>query len=121
LDLETTGGLPAGFGGRAVTASELRAWSKQAGFMAWLLDMVPESDPLSDTDLRVVDARWLQGVTLGMQSGEEWAYREYAKFRFQRQETGGTPTRPVADGGIDGFLEAGNAEAWTVEKGGGEA
>tara|TARA_R110000851_G_scaffold320809_1_gene485862 strand:+ start:337 stop:591 length:255 start_codon:yes stop_codon:yes gene_type:complete len=49
----------------------------------WFYEDFPEVEPLSEQELQMIEHKWWQGVLDAMDAGEEWAYRAFAKVRYE--------------------------------------
>ena len=71
------------FKGHPVTPSEFRRWAAKKSFLVWFYEDFPEAEPLSEQELQMIEHKWWQGVLDAMDAGEEWAYRAFAKVRYE--------------------------------------
>ena len=69
-----------------VTPSEFRRWGAKKAFMVWFYEDFPEAEPLSEQELQMIEHKWWKGVLEAMDAGEDWAYRAFAKFRFEARQ-----------------------------------
>jgi len=71
------------FKGHPVAPSEFRKWTAKKAFLVWFYEDFPEVEPLSEQELQMIEHKWWQGVLDAMDAGEEWAYRAFAKVRYE--------------------------------------
>lgn len=71
------------FKGHPVFPKEFRNWTNKKGFLVWFYEDFPEVEPISDQELQMIENKWWQGVLDAMDAGEEWAFRTFAKIRFE--------------------------------------
>ena len=71
------------FKGHPVTPSEFKKWSQKKSFMVWFFEDFPETEPISEQELQMIEHKWWRGVLDAMDEGEEWAFRAFAKVRFE--------------------------------------
>jgi|TARA_R110001583_G_scaffold125733_3_gene277298 hypothetical protein len=69
-----------------VTPSEFRRWGAKKAFMVWFYEDFPEVEPLSEQELQMIEHKWWKGVLEAMDAGEDWAYRAFAKVRFEARQ-----------------------------------
>ncbi len=74
------------FKGHPVTPSEFKKWSQKKGFMVWFFEDFPEADPISEQEMQMIEHKWWRGVLDAMDEGEEWAFRAFAKVRFEARK-----------------------------------
>ncbi|HCO00181.1 MAG TPA: hypothetical protein DIT31_07950 [Methylophaga sp.] len=74
------------FKGHPVAPSEFKKWSQKKGFMVWFFEDFPEADPITEQELRMIEHKWWRGVLDAMDEGEEWAFRAFAKVRFEARK-----------------------------------
>ena len=74
------------FKGHPVSPSEFKKWSQKKGFMVWFFEDFPEADPITEQELRMIEHKWWRGVLDAMDEGEEWAFRAFAKVRFEARK-----------------------------------
>ena len=67
-----------------------RTWNRWCNedekFRAWFYDEFPETSELSEEEFRMMDTQYWTGVRDAMGDGEEWAYRAFAKVRFEARQ-----------------------------------
>jgi len=71
------------FKGHPVTPSEFRRWTQKRGFLVWFYEDFPEAEPISEQELQMIEHKWWRGVLDAMDAGEEWAFRIFAKIRYE--------------------------------------
>ncbi|MAH48918.1 hypothetical protein CMI37_24030 [Candidatus Pacearchaeota archaeon] len=74
------------FKSHPVTPSEWRRWTVRKSFMVWFYEDFPEVEPLSEQELQMIEHKWWKGVLDAMDAGEEWAYRAFAKVRYESRQ-----------------------------------
>ena len=93
-------------------------WCKEDDrFMAWFYDEFPDTAELSEEEFKMMDMQYWTGVRDAMTEGEEWAYRQYAKTRFDSAAA----KRDAADSEsmmeLRAYFDAGGGESWKIEPG----
>lgn len=73
-----------GYKGLAVSERVWKYWvSGKPEFKEWFFEEFPVPQGVSEDELKCMDSQFWIGVRDAMQGGEEWAYRQYAKTRFE--------------------------------------
>ena len=54
--------------------------------MVWFFEDFPEADPISEQEMQMIEHKWWRGVLDAMDEGEEWAFRAFAKVRFEARK-----------------------------------
>ena len=75
-------------GWKPVTRGEYERWLVEPGFSDWFFAPIPQCGPLSEQEKQLADQVFLEGLMRGMQSAEDWAFKEYGRFRFAPQPAG---------------------------------
>ena len=69
-----------------VAPSEFKRWTGKKSFLVWFYEDFPEAEPLSEQELQMIEHKWWNGVLEAMDAGEEWAYRAFAKVRYESRK-----------------------------------
>jgi hypothetical protein len=104
------------FAGRAwkgVSRSEFDTWTLEPGFNDWFYTPIPQVAPLTEQEKQMADQLFLEGLMRGMQSSEDWAFKEYGRFRFgNTTSTGKQATAATGDKAVKDFLAPSTGDAW---------
>jgi len=98
-----------------------RTWSRWCKeddrFLAWFYDEFPDTAEISEQEFKMMDTQYWVGVRDAMSEGEEWAYRQYAKTRFDSAAA----KKDAADSEsliqLRTYFNDGGGESWKVEPG----
>lgn len=83
-------------GWKPVSRGEFDRWIHEPGFNDWFFTPIPQCAPLSEQEKQLADQVFLEGLMRGMQGAEEWAFKEYGRFRFQPQTAAGVNHKAAA-------------------------
>jgi hypothetical protein len=105
---------------QGVSISE-RTWSRWCKeddrFVAWFYEEFPDTAELSEQEFKMMDMQYWTGVRDAMGEGEEWAYRQYAKTRFDSAAA----KRDAADSEslmeLRNYFDVGGGDSWNVKPG----
>ena len=98
-----------------------RTWSRWCKeddrFLSWFYDAFPDTSEISEEEFRMMDSQYWTGVRDAMSEGEEWAYRQYAKTRFDSAAA----KKDAADSEslleLRAYFDVGGGDAWNVKPG----
>ena len=93
-------------------------WYKEDDrFVAWFYDEFPDTAELSEEEFKMMDMQYWTGVRDAMSEGEEWAYRQYAKTRFDSAaaKKEAADTESLVE--LRAYFDAGGGDSWKVEPG----
>ena len=101
--------------------SNERTWARWCTeddrFLAWFYEEFPETSEISEEEFRMMDMQYWTGVRDAMTEGEEWAYRQYAKTRFDSAAA----KKDAADSEslleLRAYFDVGGGESWKVKPG----
>jgi hypothetical protein len=86
-------------------------------FLGWFYSDFPDTAEISEEEFRMMDTQYWTGVRDAMSEGEEWAYRQYAKTRFDSAAA----KRDAADSEslleLRAYFDTGGGESWKIEPG----
>jgi len=104
-------------GWKPVSRYEFDRWMHEPGFNDWFYTPIPQVAPLTEQEKQLADQLFLEGLMRGMQSSEDWAFKEYGRFRFgQTQNNDKVAGRGVAGAGdktVSDFLSHdAKSDAW---------
>ena len=91
-------------GWKPVTRGEYERWLVEPGFSDWFFAPIPQCGPLSEQEKQLADQVFLEGLMRGMQSAEDWAFKEYGRFRFAPQTAGVNHKAAAGSAEVKSFL-----------------
>lgn len=98
-----------------------RTWNRwcreDERFKGWFYDAFPETSELSEEEFRMLDTQYWTGVRDAMGEGEEWAYRQYAKTRFDSAAAKKDKAESESLLELRGYFEMGGGDAWSPKPG----
>ena len=104
--------------GVAISERTWARWCKEDDrFVAWFYDEFPDTAELSEEEFKMMDMQYWTGVRDAMSEGEEWAYRQYAKTRFDSAaaKKEAADTESLVE--LRAYFDAGGGDSWKVEPG----
>ena len=104
--------------GVAISERTWARWCKEDDrFVAWFYDEFPDTAELSEEEFKMMDMQYWTGVRDAMSEGEEWAYRQYAKTRFDSAaaKKDAADTESLVE--LRAYFDAGGGDSWKVEPG----
>lgn len=102
--------------GKPVSRGEFDRWLAEPGFSDWFFEPIPQVAPLAPQELHLADQLFLGGLMTGMQSGEDWAFKEYGRFRFTQPKEGANVKGTKVTPEVDAFLAGNEADDAWVKK-----
>lgn len=87
------------------------------GFKAWFFDEFPFVEGVSDEEFTMMDQQFWTGIRDGMEEGEEWAYRQYAKTRFDGPGARKSEQESSELKELRGYFDTGGSAAWGTKTG----
>ena len=109
-------------GYRGVEISEniwIRWVDSQKNFLAWFFDEFPLAQEVSEAEMRMMDSRFWHGIRNAREGGEEWAYRQYARVRFEKSGSKKTQENPAELDELRKYFKSGGGERWRTHSHGG--
>jgi hypothetical protein len=97
---------------KAVSRAEFDRWLNEPGFSDWFFEPMPQVAPLASQELHLADQLFLGGLMQGMQGGEDWAFKEYGRFRFGQTSTPAQVKTQQTSAEVDTFLAPEAEDAW---------
>ena len=98
-----------------------RTWdrwcSEDQRFKIWFYDDFPYVTEVGEAEFQMMDSQYWSGVRDAMSDGEEWAYRQYAKTRFESAAAKKDASESEALVELRGYFAAGNGDAWSAKPG----
>jgi hypothetical protein len=98
-----------------------RTWNRwcteDEKFRAWFYDEFPETSELSEEEFRMMDMQYWTGVRDAMGDGEEWAYRQYAKTRFDSAAAKKDQAESESLLELRNYFSTGGGDGWTSKPG----
>lgn len=98
-----------------------RTWdrwcSEDKRFKIWFYDDFPYVTEVGESEFQMMDSQYWTGVRDAMTDGEEWAYRQYAKTRFESAAAKRDASESEALIELRGYFAAGNGDAWSAKPG----
>lgn len=111
--LATKDGLFKDRGWKPVSRAEYDRWLTEPGFSDWFFAPIPQCAPLAEQEKHLADQVFLEGLVRGMQGAEEWAFKEYSRFRFTPQTNAATQHKQAAASTeAKSFLAPNETDAW---------
>lgn len=106
------------YGGVPINERTWNRWcTEDDRFKAWFYDSFPETSELSEEEFRMMDTQYWTGVRDAMGEGEEWAYRQYAKTRFDSAAAKKDKADSESLLELRGYFEMGGGDAWSPKPG----
>jgi len=107
-----------GYKGLAVSERVWKFWvSGKPHFKEWFFEEFPVPQGVSEDEMKCMDSQFWIGVRDGMQEGEEWAYRQYAKTRFDgksAKKEAGSLTEMVQ---MQDYFKGASSSGWKLPSG----
>tara|TARA_R100001163_G_C5054430_1_gene190959 strand:- start:320 stop:883 length:564 start_codon:yes stop_codon:yes gene_type:complete len=98
-----------------------RVWNRwcedDKRFREWFYSEFPETRELSDEEFKMMDSQYWTGVRDAMTEGEEWAYRQYAKTRFDSAAAKKDQADSEAMSELRNYFSTGGGDAWSMKPG----
>ncbi len=110
--LATKEGEFASRGWKPVSRGEYDRWLAEPGFSDWFFAPIPQCAPLAEQEKQLADQVFLEGLMRGMQGAEEWAFKEYGRFRFTPQTSIAQHKQAAARDEAKSFLAPEATDAW---------
>ena len=102
-----------GYRGVEIRESIWIRWiDSQKHFMAWFFDDFPLAQEVSESELKMMDIRFWHGIRNAMEGGEEWAYRQYARVRFEKTGAKKSQENPAELDELRKYFKSGGGERW---------
>jgi len=93
-------------------------WCEESSkFRDWFYSEFPDTRELSEEEFKMLDMQYWTGVRDAMTEGEEWAYRQYAKTRFDSASAKKDQAESDALNELRQYFGSGGGDAWTVRPG----
>lgn len=106
--------------GAEVSESVWQRWIEfNSKFLAWFFDEFPMAQEINDTELKMMDIRFWHGIRDAMESGEEWAYRQYSRVRFERSGGKKSQGSPAELDELRRYFKSGGGDRWKNQSSGG--
>jgi len=72
------------YSGMKINERVWQRWLSESNeFKVWFFEEFPMIQEVSEEELKSMDSQFWVGIRDAMQEGEDWAYRQYAKTRFE--------------------------------------
>jgi hypothetical protein len=98
-----------------------RVWLRWCGesdqFKMWFYEEFPETKEMSEEEFAMMDSQYWTGVRDAMSEGEEWAYRQYSKTRFDSAAAKKDQADSESLTELRSYFDTGNGDAWSVKPG----
>tara|TARA_Y100000114_G_scaffold102928_1_gene96055 strand:- start:284 stop:844 length:561 start_codon:yes stop_codon:yes gene_type:complete len=106
------------YNGATINERTWARWCKEdERFLAWFYDEFPDTAEISEEEFKMMDMQYWVGVRDAMHEGEEWAYRQYAKTRFDSAAA----KRDAADNDslmeLRAYFDVSGGNSWKVNPG----
>lgn len=98
-----------------------RIWARWANesefFKVWFFDEFPSVEGISDEEFAMMDQQFWVGLRDGMDADEEWAFRQYAKTRFDGPgaKKAGQETEDLSE--LREYFKSSDGGAWSAKPG----
>ena len=98
-----------------------RIWNRwcesEKRFKDWFYEEFPYTEEIGEEEFKMMDSQYWSGVRDAMVEGDEWAYRQYAKTRFDSAAAKKDQAESEALVELRGYFAAGGGEAWSSKPG----
>jgi len=103
-----------GWVGETVTDTEWRVWvEKDKRFEAWFWKDFIMSAGITEQEMRMLESQFWIGVRDGMQEGEEWAYKQFAKVRFDTNKKTQTNSETMQE--FRDYFNSASGASWNAQ------
>ena len=107
-----------GYQGARINERIWNRWCEEnSRFREWFYSEFPETKELSEEEFRMMDSQYWTGVRDAMTEGEEWAYRQYAKSRFDSAAAKKDQADSEAMTELRSYFSGGSGDSWKMKPG----
>lgn len=104
--------------GTVINERTWNRWCKESEhFKMWFYEDFPYVKEVSEEEFSMMDAQYWTGVRDAMTEGEEWAYRQYAKTRFDSAAAKKDQADSESLIELRTYFSGGGGDAWSSKPG----
>lgn len=106
------------YSGMKINERVWQRWiSEGEGFKIWFFEEFPMIQEVSEEELKSMDSQFWIGIRDAMQEGEDWAYRQYAKTRFESRNAKQEAEASTELKELRGYFSESTGDRWKLPAG----